>query len=123
MALSGLVVVGCGLEALPLGLLIFINGMMQSYIISVHPLCGDFFITTDPEYFLTHNNEIIQPSDRFIMETALRATQAMTPFAFEKFEGELAPIRILQSMDRVRLQKKLDESGVPTSPHAVHDNE
>lgn len=53
IAVTGVVLIGLGPWGGVIGMLvIFPYGCISRYIIASHPLCGEVFITTDPEYFI-----------------------------------------------------------------------
>jgi len=99
---TGFLCIGCGPGALPLGIMVLLYGSISRYIIIKHPQCGAWFVTTDPEFLLAENKEIIQTADVLASEAALRVIQTLSPTAFAKFEQEMAPVKIFQTMLKMR---------------------
>ena len=80
ISLAGIMMIGLGALGGVIGmLLLFPYGIISRHIIATHPLCGDVFITTDPEYWLS-KGEQIAPQDKFIMDAAIRSCMDLTPF-------------------------------------------
>merc|ERR1712046_158777 len=102
IVLLGLLCIGYGPNGCFVSPIVLLYGLLSRHIIMTHPQCGSWFVTTDPEFHLTDDKDMIQPADKFACDAVLAVVKTLNTTAFQQFEERLGPVKIMQAMMKIK---------------------